>query len=121
MLVARLTRFLTQLISETSGLALDDTLVLAHQSPQLAQEPDLADAIRDFHALLGQFRLHQIPIETLLDHPFSHAFADFFRGFPIPYRDEHIHLTGSLAGTLSATTKQRPRQIGARASGPHLP
>ncbi|HKR65169.1 MAG TPA: hypothetical protein VJZ00_15670, partial [Thermoanaerobaculia bacterium] len=79
MLVARLTRFLTQLISETSGLSLDDTLALAHQSPQLAREPELAAALDEFHTLLGRFRLHQTPIDSLLAHPVSDALADFFR------------------------------------------
>jgi adenosine deaminase len=94
---ARLTRFLTHLISETNGLSLEDTLVLAEQSPQLDTDAELAHAIREFHALLGRFRLHATPIETLLDHPLSHALAAFFHAFPLPFRDEHIHLTGSLA------------------------
>ncbi|HYI09072.1 MAG TPA: hypothetical protein VEK57_08360 [Thermoanaerobaculia bacterium] len=92
--VPRLTRFFTQLISETSGLSLEDTLVLAEQSP--LREDELAQ-IRDFQGLLGRFRLNQTPIETLLDHPISEALAAFFRAFPIPFRDEHIHLTGSLS------------------------
>ena len=61
--IPRLTRFFTQLISETSGLSLEDTLVLAEQS-QL--EDDLA-------------------------HPVSRALEEFFRAFPIPFHDEHIH------------------------------
>ena len=32
----------------------------------------------------------------MLDHPFAHALAAFFRAFPIPFRDEHVHLSGSL-------------------------
>jgi hypothetical protein len=95
-LVPRLQRFLTQLISETSGLALEDTLVLAQQSPQLDDEPDLGACLGEFHDLLGRFRLQQVPIEALLAHPVSHAFEAFFRAFPIPFHDEHIHLTGSL-------------------------
>jgi adenosine deaminase len=95
--VARLTRFLTHLISETNGLSLEDTLVLAEQSPQLDADAGLAHAIREFHSLLGRFRLHATPIEALLDHPLSHALAAFFHAFPLPFRDEHIHLTGSLA------------------------
>ena len=94
--VARLTRFSTHLISETNGLSLEDTLALAEQSPQLDSDAELAHAIRDFHALLGRFRIKAEPIETLLAHPVSHALAAFFRSFPIPFRDEHIHLTGSL-------------------------
>jgi adenosine deaminase len=93
----RLTRFLTHLISETSGLSLEDTLVLAEQSPQLDDDPEVAGLIREFHAHLGRFRVHATPIETLLDHPVSRALESFFRAFPIPFRDEHIHLTGSLA------------------------
>jgi len=89
----RLTRFLTQLISETSGLSLHDTLVLAEQSATPSE--DLAQ-IREFRDLLGRFRLDETPIETLLDHPVSLALEGFFRAFPIPFRDEHIHLTGSL-------------------------
>lgn len=90
---ARLTRFLTQIISETSGLSLDDTLALAEQS--LLPDEDLA-LVRDFRALLDRFRINQTPMEAVLDHPVSHALAAFFRGFPLPFRDEHIHLTGSL-------------------------
>ena len=95
-LIARITRFLTHLISETNGLSLEDTLALAEQSPQLDSDAELAHAIRDFHSLLGRFRVKAVPIETLLAHSFSQAFAAFFRAFPIPFRDEHIHLTGSL-------------------------
>jgi hypothetical protein len=94
--VTRLTRVFTQLISETSGLSLEDTLVLVRQSRQLDDDPELAHLVRDFHALLGGFRLDGVPIETLLEHPVSHGLAGFFRAFPIPFHDEHIHLTGSL-------------------------
>jgi adenosine deaminase len=96
-LVARLTRFLTHLISETNGLSLEDTLSLAEQAPQLDADAELAQAIRGFHTLLGRFRLHAAPIETLFEHPVSGALAGFFRAFPIAFRDEHLHLTGSLA------------------------
>lgn len=95
-LVPRLTRFFTQLISETNGLSLDDTLALAEQSPQLERDAELGGCIREFRALLGRFRVTDAPIESLLDHPVSTALGDFFRSFPIAFRDEHIHLTGSL-------------------------
>ena len=88
-----LTRFLTQLISETGGVSLEDTLVLAEQSPSHAEE---VAQVRDFRELLGRFRLNQSPLEPLLEHPVSLALEGFFRAFPIPFRDEHIHLTGSL-------------------------
>ena len=92
----RITRFLTHLISETNGLSLEDTLTLAEQSPQLDSDAELAHAIREFHELLGRFRVHAAPIEALLAHPVSHALAEIFRSFPLPFHDEHIHLTGSL-------------------------
>jgi hypothetical protein len=95
--IPRLTRFMTQIISETGGLSIDDTVTLAGKSMQVEEDAQLAELIRDFHALLGRFRLNIVPIESLLDHPVSHALAGFFRAFPIPFRDEHIHLTGSLA------------------------
>jgi len=94
LVVPRLTRFFTQLISETSGLSLEDTLALAEAAPHL--EDELAGRIREFHALLGRFRLNAAPLEALLEHPVSHALEEFFRAFPIPFRDEHIHLSGSL-------------------------
>src|SRR5688572_23883510 len=97
-------RFLTQLISETGGLSLDDTLALAEQSPTAGEE---LVHIRDFRTLLGQFRLNQAPIERLLAHPVSLALEGFFRAFPIPFRDEHIHLTGSLAADFVYPRLQR--------------
>ena len=95
--VPRLTRCLTQLISETSGLALDDTLRLALGSPQLEHDAELASHFSDFHSRLGRTRVGAAPIESLLDHPVSEALAAFFAAFPIPFHDEHLHLTGSLA------------------------
>lgn len=94
--VPHLMRFLTQLISETSGLALEDTLRLAIQSPQADDDPELGHHLRDFHDILGRFRLAAAPIDALLEHPVSDALATFFRAFPLPFRDEHIHLTGSI-------------------------
>jgi adenosine deaminase len=84
------------LISETSGLSLEDTLVLAEGSPRLERDPEVGAQIRDFHALLGRFRVNAAPIEALLAHPVALALEAFFRGFPLPFHDEHIHLTGSL-------------------------
>ena len=95
-LVPRLARFLTQLISETSGLSLDDTLTLAEQSPQLENDGELAAAIRGFHLVLGRFQINAEPFDRVLEHPVALALCEFFRAFPIAFRDEHIHLSGSL-------------------------
>lgn len=94
--VARLTGFLTRVISETNGLSLDDTLILARASAEAAADPELGGLVAEFHDLLGRFRVSAVPIETLLAHPVAEALGEFFRNFPIPFRDEHIHLTGSL-------------------------
>ena len=93
-LVRRLSNYLTQLISETSGLSLEDTLVLAEGSPRL--DPELIAHFRDFRRILGEFRVGRASIDMLFVHPVSHALETFFRAFPLPFRDEHIHLTGSL-------------------------
>jgi adenosine deaminase len=94
--VGRLTKFFAQLISETGGLSIGDTLALAQHAPQLASDAELARNVSDFRELLGQFRIDAASIESLLDHDACRALGDFFRAFPIPFRDEHIHLTGSL-------------------------
>jgi Adenosine/AMP deaminase. len=94
--VPRLTKFFTQLISETSGLSLADTLALAEHAPQLGTDVVLAHEVREFRTLLGSFRVDAAPIEALLDHAVARSLAEFFRAFPIPFRDEHIHLTGSI-------------------------
>lgn len=96
MILPRLTRLFTQLISETNGLSLEDTLALAEQSPQVEGDPEARALITEFHHRLGQFRLNQTQIEALIDHPVAQALGAFFRAFPLPFRDEHTHLTGSL-------------------------
>lgn len=95
-LIGRLQRFLTQLISETNGLSLDDTLALACTAPHLDRDSEVGHAVREFRDLLGRFRVHTTPIDALLAHPVSSALEQFFLAFPIPFHDEHIHLTGSL-------------------------
>ncbi len=92
----RLTCFLTEIISETNGIALDETLELAANSRRLEADPEVRQLVEEFHTLLGRFRVDAEPISTLLSHPFSRALSEFFRSFPLPFRDEHTHLTGSL-------------------------
>jgi adenosine deaminase len=36
-------------------------------------------------------------METLLEHELSNSFFTFLKNFPLPYHEEHIHLTGSLS------------------------
>ena len=94
--VERLTRFLAELISETNGLSLGQTLDLAEHSFLYERDPEVGAIVREFQALLRRFRIDEVALEPLLAHPFSAALHEFFRRFPIPFRDEHTHLTGSL-------------------------
>ena len=55
--VQRLTRFLTELISETNGLSLEQTLDLAEHSTLGELDPEVASLTREFHALLAAFRI----------------------------------------------------------------
>jgi adenosine deaminase len=96
-LTTRLTRFLTELISETSGLTLQDTLTLGLASPAATADGELFAALEGFQVLLDGLRTQRERVETLLAHPVALALRAFFRAFPLPNRDEHIHLTGSLA------------------------
>src|SRR5258708_26649607 len=98
--VPRLTKFFTQLISETSGLSLADTLALAEHAPQLDADVVLAHEILEFRELLGRFRVDAAPIESLLPHAVPRPLADFFLAFPISFPDEHIHVTSSLPAIL---------------------
>ncbi|MFA6956964.1 MAG: hypothetical protein WC538_13940 [Thermoanaerobaculia bacterium] len=93
----RLTAFIAELVSETNGLSIHDTLALACQSPATETEPELGRQVAGFRELLDSFRVNSAPIEQLLAHPFSLALQRFLRAFPLPYREEHIHLTGSLS------------------------
>lgn len=92
----RATRFLIEMISETNGLSLHDTLELARHAPLAQTDPELARLMGEFHVLLRRFHIEDTPIAPLLAHPFSDALREVFRSFPIPFRDEHTHLTGAL-------------------------
>jgi adenosine deaminase len=91
-----LLRSIIRTISETNGVSLKDTLELM-ASGELKKENALAyDQVEDFRHLLAKFSIDQIPIQTLIAHPFAHALSDFFRLFPLKFNEEHIHLTGAL-------------------------
>lgn len=112
-LVDRIKSFLCELVSETNGLTLSSTLELAEQSLEVDADPEMGASVRSFHDLLRRFRTDRARMEELFDHPFSEALYLFFRSFPLPYRDDHTHLTGSLDASFVA-----PRLI-ELLSGPH--
>ena len=92
-----LTQAFIEIISETNGITLDDTLELMMNSDRIRQNPTLATMLLEFRGLIADFQTDQIGIETLLNHKVAGALFEFFRRFPLPYRDEHTHLTGALS------------------------
>ncbi|MFZ4404041.1 MAG: hypothetical protein ACOYOK_08070, partial [Pseudobdellovibrionaceae bacterium] len=51
----------------------------------------------EFRDLLSRFQVNTASIGDLLKHPLSEALFQFLKNFPLRYREEHIHLTGSLS------------------------
>ncbi len=88
---------LLKLISETNGVSLANTLDLALRSMLVEERPEVAKELESFYELL--FRFHRDPsdIRQLLDHNVARTLGGVLRAFPLRFREEHIHLTGSLA------------------------
>lgn len=81
-------------ISETNGLSLLDTLELMVNAQTLPE--DIKAEALGFLKLLNDYRTDQDEIDGLFDHQVGKALFRFFSDFPLRYREEHIHLTGSL-------------------------
>jgi hypothetical protein len=88
---------LIDIISETNGITVSDTLELLAFHPDLKSSPLVEKSLTEFRKLIIGFHNSEVDISTLLSHPFSEAFFGFFKDFPLPYHEEHIHLTGSLS------------------------
>ncbi len=88
---------LIDVISETNGITINDTLELLGHHPGLKCNPLVEKSLAEFRKLIIGFHNNEVDISTVLNHPFSEAFFGFFKDFPIPYHEEHIHLTGSLS------------------------
>ena len=95
-IVKQLTKYVTEIISETNGITLSDTLDLACSAEFALENPTIYKPFNEFRKLIAGFQQNEVEISTLLNHPLSEAFKNFFKNFPLPYREEHIHLTGSL-------------------------
>ena len=83
---------LIQTISETNGLSLMDTINLMSWSAN----PEIKKEVLDFKQKLYLYTVDRISIQNLFDHNVGQSFFWFFKKFPLRYREEHIHLTGSL-------------------------
>lgn len=88
---------LTEIISETNGITLSDTLELMVNGDPSRLKPRVQNLALEFRALLFDFQSDQIEMKKLLEHPISKGLFAFFKDFPLPYRDEHTHLTGALS------------------------
>ncbi len=89
--------YIVQVISETNGLSLKDTLELLTNNPDVKADTKVLTEIQDFIKILELFEINKGNISNLLKHPVSEALFLFFKNFPLTYREEHIHLTGSLS------------------------
>jgi len=85
-----------EIVSETNGIALMDTLDLMLSSSLKNKNAEAYQWVTEFKSLLNSFITNEIDIQKLRAHPFNIVLEDFFKRFPIKYREEHIHLTGSL-------------------------
>jgi len=92
----QLTEYLIRIIAETNGISLADTLELSMLTDPQSDNPLIKKTLVEFKRLLAGFQQDEVDIKTLLQHPVAEALAEFFRLFPAPYIEEHIHLTGSL-------------------------
>ena len=88
---------LIDIISETNGISINDTLELLSFYPTLKKNQLVEKSLAEFRKLLNGFQSSEVDISTLLGHPVSEAFFEFFKEFPLSYHEEHIHLTGSLS------------------------
>lgn len=85
----------TELVSETNGITLIDTLDLLISSSLKTKNEDAYKSLLEFHKLLNEFITNVRPIQDLLKHPLQ-SHRRVFKKFPLKYNEEHIHLTGSL-------------------------
>lgn len=93
----QLLKAITEIISETNGVSLSDTIKLLLNSRLKVQSPDAWSLVHEFQNLLLDFQQNRTNILTLQQHPVHQALFTFFKNFPLRYREEHIHLTGSLS------------------------
>lgn len=89
-------KYLTEIISETNGISLSNTLDLLLNSEIKRTNKKAFELIEEFSLLVSHFQQNQASIHQLLDHPISEALFHFFKNFPLKYNEEHIHLTGAL-------------------------
>jgi len=96
-LTQRLKKELINIISETNGLTINTTLDLMVHNPAMRDDHQMTKSIHEFRELLAAYSRNAVEADTLLHHPMSQALFLYFKEFPIPFYEEHIHLSGSLS------------------------
>ena len=81
--IESLTQAFIEIISETNGITLNDTLELMINAEAIRKDSYLSRQIHEFRGLISAFHTDQIGIETLLGHSVSYAVVEFFRRFPL--------------------------------------
>lgn len=100
-LVEELESIFTKIIAESNGITLTSTLKLLQKSnDSIPMTRRARKSIAEFTAALYQFQIDQENIESLLAHPVAQALAQYFVHFPLQYREQHTHLSGSLDETF---------------------
>ncbi|AGH96404.1 hypothetical protein [Pseudobdellovibrio exovorus] len=102
-----------EIVSETNGIALIDTLDLMLSSSLKAKSAEAYRCIAEYRELLDSFIINKISINVLKKHEFNLVLEEFFRRFPLKFKEEHIHLSGSL------TAEFIWKKIQPLLSGPH--
>ncbi|PIS11785.1 MAG: hypothetical protein COT73_02180 [Bdellovibrio sp. CG10_big_fil_rev_8_21_14_0_10_47_8] len=87
---------LTEIICETNGISLSDTLKLLADSRFKQEHAEVSRVIDEFRTLISNFLQNKLPIQELMKHPLNETLFQFFKRFPLKYSEEHIHLTGAL-------------------------
>lgn len=95
-MVKNIKNALIDIISESNGVTISDTLELLSFNVDLKSNVLVEKLLNEFRKLLSGFQNYDVDITTLMGHPVSEAFFEFFKDFPLAYHEEHIHLTGSL-------------------------
>ena len=91
-----LVKSLASIISETNGISLQDTLELMLDSDFMQKDKEAHAKLKEFVDLVDLFKVNKTTIGALLEHDFSKALFEFFKNFPLKYKEEHIHLTGAI-------------------------
>lgn len=91
-----LLRHLIEIISETNGISLANTLELLAESRLKKESKKAYQLVEEFRILVSDFHQNKLTIHDLMEHPVNEALFQFFKRFPLKYSEEHIHLTGAL-------------------------